>query len=221
MENIAIVVPTYNRLKNIKRCLANFEELDYPEIEIVIVCDGDLETYNKLMLNHSENVKLFLIDHQELVKATRYGIEHCKSEFLVYYNDDMVMNKDCLKIAMNEFKSKFKDEIGLIGFDDSINKWIGTVGLTTKKTIKKFDAWNPCYIHYYADTEIGLRTLRAKCFYWSHDAKVEHLHPLVNKAPWDKTYKDSEKNMLSDSICFTARNGVYKHLTREELEHES
>ena len=164
-EPIAIIIPTKDRLEKIKRCLVNLKEIDYPSVEIVVICDGDPTTYEELKKIVDPTVKLYLTEHQELVKATRYGIEHCESEFIVYYNDDMMMDKDCLSIGIREYKERFNGGEGLIGFDDGINKFIGAVGLTTKKTIKKFDAWNPIYIHFWADTELGVRTRNAGCFY--------------------------------------------------------
>ena len=221
MESIAIIVPTRNRYSIIRRCILNLLEVDYPEKEIMVICDDDLSTFNRLTLNLPGFYKMYTVERSELVKATIFGINNIESEFFVYYNDDMIMHKDCLTVAMKEFKERFKDGIGLIGFDDGINRWIGTVGLTTKKTVEKFDCWTPAYVHYYADTEIGVRTLKAGCFYWSHDAKVEHLHPLVNKAKWDNTYRESQPFLMRDGIAFTARNGVYVHKSREELEHEN
>ena len=224
-EPIAIIIPTKDRLKNMKRCLANLEQVNYPKIEIVVICDGDEKAFKALYgwvgVVTNAVYKCYLTNHQELVKATRYGIEHCDSEFIVYYNDDMMMDKDCLSIAMREWEERFNGGEGLIGFDDGINKFIGAVGLTNKKTIKKFDAWNPIYIHFWADTELGVRTRNAGCFYWSHDAKIDHLHPLVNKASWDRTYENSHKHLPIDTIHFIARNGVWTHRSREQLEHEA
>ena len=221
MEPIAIIIPTRNRYSNLRRCLLDLDKVDYPNKEILVICDDDLETYNSVMLNCPSPCKLFLTERLELVKATKFGIEQMKSDFFVYYNDDMMMDPKCLKIAIKEFQEKFKDGIGLIGFDDGINKFIGAVGLTNKKTVEKFDGWNPTYIHFWADTELGVRTRKAGCFYWSHDAKIDHLHPLVKKAPWDKTYEESHKHLDVDTVHFVVRNGVWVHRSREELEHES
>ena len=217
-EPIAIIIPTRNRFNKLKRCLLNLKEVDYPKKEILVVCDNDLETYNKLMLNPVDGIKLLLTERLEFVGAVRYGIKRCESDFFVYYNDDMLMDVNCLDVAIREFNDKFKDGIGLVGFDDSINLFIGTVGLTNKKTVEKFDAFPDAYIHFYSDTELGLRCRKAGCFFWSHDAKVDHIHPITKRAILDPTYIDSSKNLEHDRRSFVNRNGNYSHQSRDAIE---
>lgn len=218
-ESIAIIIPTRNRFPKLKRCLLNLEEVEYPEKEIIIICDDDLKSYNKLQFILTDNYECYLTRRLEFVGALRYGIAAMTSEFFVYYNDDMVMDKDCLSVAMREFKEKFNGGLGLVQFDDGINLFIGAVGLTTKETVKGFDAFSPDYIHFYSDTELGLRTRNNSCFFWSHDAKVEHLHPITKKAILDQTYIDSAKNLEHDRKVFVRRYGNYSHQSRDAIEH--
>ncbi len=40
LRECSVIVPTFNRLEYLKRCLASFQRIDFPNYEIVVVNDG-------------------------------------------------------------------------------------------------------------------------------------------------------------------------------------
>jgi len=205
MEAVTIVIPTRNRWEQLKRTMKNLKEVHCPDMKIVIVCDGDKETYKRADVLYGEEAKIYLIERSEYVKTTRFGIEKADTEFIVFYSDDFKMDKNCLKIAMKYFLENFKDGLGVIKFNDKFNEKVATVGLTTKKTIELLDAFNPEYKHYYVDTEIGFRAEKQGIFKYLKEAVCEHLHWSANKSEKDQTYNESEKLLKDDRATYIKR----------------
>jgi hypothetical protein len=65
------------------------------------------------------------------------------------------------------------------------------------------------YRHEYVDDE--LRGTAIKRGVWAHaaDAIVEHLHPTVNKADWDDSYREQGKRMRIDGPLFSRRRRLW------------
>lgn len=210
MEKISVVIPTRNRHDRLMETLRSLEKNTYKNIEIIIICDQDLDTYNKLMLNGVDkkySAKLiFTEDNIEWVAGIRLGIQHASGEFFVYGADDIIFKEDCLEKAMKYFIDKFIDGVGLVKLNDLQNPRLALHGLTTKKTIEKFDAFSKDYIHFYADTEFTIRTIMNNRFVFCEDAIAEHVHWANRKAYMDKVYVESLKALERDKQTYLSRN---------------
>lgn len=214
MEEVTIIIPTRNRFERLLRTLDSIEKNTYEKIKVLIICDQDEETYyklihpsNSLLKRRKDQYQVILTDvNVEWVAGIRLGIEKAGSEFIFYGADDLIFYKDSIELAMKCFSRHFTDEIGLIKINDLLNYGVATHGLTTKKTVRMFNGFSRDYVHYYADTELTVRTFEAGKLAHCLEAIVEHEHWLNKKVKKDVTYQLTERFLEDDKRTYLRRN---------------
>lgn len=90
---VSFVVPVYDVPKDVlKRCLMSLEDQDYPNIEVVVVFDGQNDELAKVFLPFSTkaNWKRITIEHAGACAARNAGFLESKGEILSFFNSDYI-----------------------------------------------------------------------------------------------------------------------------------
>jgi len=91
----SIIIPTYNRLPILEKCLRAMEAQDFElEYEIVVVDDGSTDqTIDFLKSQQTEfpHVRLYQQDHGGAAAARNLGIEKANGEIIVFIDSDLVV----------------------------------------------------------------------------------------------------------------------------------
>jgi len=202
MNKISVVIPTYNRLSSLKKCLLSVLENDYPDFEITIVddfsTDGTREYLEKLKVQ-SQKLKVILNEKNLGASASRNkGIRTAKGEWVAFIDDDCQAEKNWLsELAKKTGNEKAGFVIGnTIYFQDGYRgnfperlvnndeaSWPGSGNIAYRKKcldeIGSFDEENFFYAN--EDTELALRAVAKDWKYEkSLEAKVYH-----EKCFWD------------------------------------
>lgn len=104
----AVVVPTFNRLPYLKKCLASLLTLDFSNFEIIAVNDGSTDG-TKEFLDNFKNERVRVIhnsQNQGPSQSRNNGIKTVKGEFVAFTDDDCAVDKNWL----NELAKSFTDE---------------------------------------------------------------------------------------------------------------
>ncbi|MEM5867310.1 MAG: glycosyltransferase family 2 protein [Candidatus Aenigmatarchaeota archaeon] len=108
---VSIVIPTHNRKEKLIRLINSILESNYPEdkLEIIVVDDASTDgTYEKVK-EKFPNVKIFRNNKELFPSAARNrGFQLAKGEYILFIDDDNVVDKDCIK-KMVEFLEDHKD----------------------------------------------------------------------------------------------------------------
>ncbi len=113
----SVIVPTFNRLDEIKELLLSLEKQTLPKekFEIVIVDDGSTDTtedfVNELIKTGSLNLSFYKQDHKGPGPARNTGMEHSKGEYYIFVDSDCIADENWLK-----------------AYDDAINKPVAGFG---------------------------------------------------------------------------------------------
>lgn len=101
---LSIVIPTYNRLPILQKCLKALEQQQYDHTitnyEVVLVDDGSTDgTLNWLEENKLDfpHVWLFCQSHQGPAAARNLGIEKANGETIIFIDSDLVVTKTFLQ----------------------------------------------------------------------------------------------------------------------------
>jgi glycosyltransferase involved in cell wall biosynthesis len=110
---ISVVIPTYNRLPILQKCLAALEQQelsDYPsgtlrdrqieDYEIVLVDDGSTDqTLTWLQDNQTKlpHVKLYQQKHQGAAAARNLGVNNAQGDTIIFIDSDLVVTKSFLQ----------------------------------------------------------------------------------------------------------------------------
>ena len=102
---ISVVIPTYNRLPILKKCLLALEKQEFTarkinNYEIILVDDGSTDktlawlTENKCNLPH---LKLFQQEHQGAAAARNLGVKNAEGDTIIFIDSDLVVTEKFLQ----------------------------------------------------------------------------------------------------------------------------
>ena len=124
----SVIVPTFNRPRDLARCLAALTRLNYPrdEFEVLVVDDGgsvDLET---LVNAHRPSIQLKMLRQPNCGPgiARNKGAAHAAGQFLAFIDDDCAPQEGWLQALDSSLTRKPDALIGgsvLNGLPDNVN----------------------------------------------------------------------------------------------------
>lgn len=106
----SIVIPTYQRPKQLTACLHAVTQIDYPldQFEVIVVDDngGDDPSPAKIVAQFEGAVDLKLVSgtHAGAGLARNLGVSFSKGKFLFFTDDDCTPHKDILKLLEMRFQ---------------------------------------------------------------------------------------------------------------------
>lgn len=90
---ISIVIPTYNRLQQLKRVLDGLEKQTYPraEFEVIVVSDGSSDGTDSYLqsLKPSYNLRPLFQKNQGAAAARNHGVSRAEGEYVLFLDDDV------------------------------------------------------------------------------------------------------------------------------------
>ncbi|AFY69523.1 glycosyl transferase family 2 [Thalassoporum mexicanum PCC 7367] len=93
-EKWSVVIPTYNRLPILTKCLRSLENQDFEqEYEVIVIDDGSTDGTVEFLQTHTNefpHVKLFQRDHQGASIARNTGVEVATGEIILFIDSDLV-----------------------------------------------------------------------------------------------------------------------------------
>lgn len=90
MQNISVVIPTYNRSEFLKGAIESAIHQTHDDLEVVVVDDGSEEFYaSEIVDKYPEHVRCVVHkENQGLSAARNTGIEHSEGEYVAFLDDD-------------------------------------------------------------------------------------------------------------------------------------
>jgi len=102
---ISIIIPTYNRRNDLKKCLDTIKNQSYKNHEIIIVDDGSTDGTEDLIKNYPK-IKYFKQNNKGPGAARNLGIKYAKGDIVAFTDDDCIPYKDWLENALPYFKKQ-------------------------------------------------------------------------------------------------------------------
>lgn len=107
--DISIIIPTYNRNKLLFRHLAvAHEELSGLSCEIIVINDSKTNIVD-IPLEWQPSIRVYNNPKQGVASARNYGVTMAKSEFLLFVDDDMIINREAVLRAIAFLKMHGND----------------------------------------------------------------------------------------------------------------
>ena len=115
--DISVIIPVYNGIKVIRKCLNGFMASTYPNYEILIVDDGSTDDSVKICRQHDVTV-LQLPKQSGPGVARNVGSKEAKGELLLFVDSDVVVQPDTIEKVVKIFKEN-SDIAALFGSYDT------------------------------------------------------------------------------------------------------
>jgi glycosyltransferase involved in cell wall biosynthesis len=112
----SIIIPTYNRPKELYNCLKQLEQINYRNdtFEIIIVDDGSKLSLDSIVNNFNKRVDISLFKqiNQGPAVARNNGAQKARGKFLAFIDDDCLANKDWLNFMEDSLNKYPKSLVG-------------------------------------------------------------------------------------------------------------
>ena len=118
MPFVSVVLPTYNRLNQLKMVLAGLEKQTYPrdKFEVVVVSDGSTDGTNEYLqtLQTPFPLKLVCQENQGVAATRNHGVQQAQGEMILFIDDDVVPTPQLIDEHLNAHKNN-GDHVIVIG----------------------------------------------------------------------------------------------------------
>lgn len=203
MDKLTVVIPTRNRWEKLNRTIDSIPNVDY--IDIYVICDGDEDTYNKLLESNRNNIKVKLIPgHNGSVKCRNTAAKEVE-DGLLYSTDDIIFEEQSIELAYKLFNENFPDDDGAVSFKQNTDTASAMgVALLGKKLLGRFpnnQFLYPEYFHFSCQelTRLCKILSKTKKIRIADDrVRIKHFHPTLFKDEMDQTHVDGRRFRARD-----------------------
>jgi len=112
----SIIIPTYNRPRQLHECLKSIERLEFPKkrFEVIVVDDGSKIPLRKLIRSFDNHFSVKLVHQSNAgpAAARNSGAAHAMGDFLVFTDDDCLTVPNWLSKLEKRFNENPKNVIG-------------------------------------------------------------------------------------------------------------
>lgn len=104
---ISVIICTYNRAQNLKKCLAGLTEQTWDDLEVIIIDGGADDKTASVISQFSKKLKLTKIVYKssQLARARDRGWRKAKGEIVSWIDDDVVASKNWAKSIVEILKN--------------------------------------------------------------------------------------------------------------------
>src|SRR3989338_4844277 len=93
---VSIVIVNYNGKDLTLNLLKSISKLNYKNYEIILVDNASTDGTQEIMKNIFKNVKLVENKKNLGYSGTNSSIKYCKGKYILFLNNDMELDKNCL-----------------------------------------------------------------------------------------------------------------------------
>ena len=117
--NVSIVIPSYYRVHDLKRCIeALRRQVSLPSEVVIVIRDSDLDTWNfcNALKEDLFRVNLVSVSAPGVIAAMNRGLESAEGEIIAFTDDDAAPHPDWITRVVDQFDQD--SEIGGVGGRD-------------------------------------------------------------------------------------------------------
>jgi len=198
MQEILIIVPTRHRFKPLRRMLDSC--IQEPGVSIIVVCDGDRETFERLDDVQAHNLQVLLSEEHIGAVACRNLASPMAEDGLLYATDDIIFQPEAIQKALRSFNYHFPDDDGVVGFRQLQEHHPCGIGLVGRKFLDRYPGrrlFYPGYWHF-ACQEIHWLASKFGRFHYEPDAVVDHQSPNQYRELLDQTHVEARLRRAED-----------------------
>lgn len=198
MEVISLLCPTRGRPASMQRIWDSVVETasSLEKIEMLYYIDDDdqpsLDMFAELREKYPDN--LILLQGPSIVLSEMWNrcSEACSGTIIGCCGDDIVFRTSEWDTMLRDEFAKYDDRILMVyGRDGIQDQRLATHPFISKKWVEVTGYFFPPYFEFgYNDAWITDVAARIKRIQYLPEFYTEHMHPAVNKAEWDVTYRN-------------------------------
>ena len=173
VPRVSVVLPTYNRLHQLKRVLAGLENqtCPLPDFEVIVVSDGSSDGTNEFLQKVVTPLQLTAVmqANQGVAAARNQGVAHAQGDLVLFIDDDVVPTPQLMAEHLR-FHETYEKDVVVLGpmltpLDTRLSPW---TQWEQDMLVKQYEAmmsgsWNPTARQFYTGNSSLARRLVVDC----------------------------------------------------------
>jgi glycosyltransferase involved in cell wall biosynthesis len=94
---ISVIIPCYNSVKTIEKCLDSIFKQTYQEFEVIVVDDGSTDNLLEVLTGYANKLVILQQENKGAPTARNYGFKISRGEFIIFLDADIVMKPQMLE----------------------------------------------------------------------------------------------------------------------------
>lgn len=111
-DKVTVVVPVFNTLEYLSRCINSIKNQTYQNIEILIINDGSTDESKRmceLIANQDKRIRVINQDNKGLAEARNVGIEQASGEFICFIDSDDYIENSMIEVLLKSIQQTNAD----------------------------------------------------------------------------------------------------------------
>ena len=111
---LSIIVPVYNRTKEIEELLESLNNQTNKNFEIIIVEDGSSQRCDLVVENNKDkfNIKYFYKENTGPGQSRNFGCEKAEGNYFIILDSDCILPSQYIEVVLNFLNTNFADAFG-------------------------------------------------------------------------------------------------------------
>lgn len=157
----SVVIPTYNNLSELQRCLGALEQVVDPDFEVLVCVDGSTDGTFEWLAEAALDLQLKVLHHPDRANrgrsATRnLSLPHIRGKYTLFLDSDMEVPPEIFQFHLAELNAGGTVSIGPVHYRNSAsNLW---VRYTSERGVAKYPPGSEVPFHYFITPNTALPT---------------------------------------------------------------
>lgn len=232
-ETISICILTYNRIECLKRQLIHLTNIDYDNLELIVVDNCSSDNTQQIMENDFNDIVYIRTATNLGAAARNIGIKRASGNIIITLDDDIIgLTKDCILRIVDKFSTSAK--LGIINFkiinhiNYEICNWVhhckqelfseeefltyeiteGAVAFR-KEIFDKVGYYPDHFFISHEGLDLALRTIdMGYCIIYFPHVTVIHFHSDLGRKSWYNYYYDTRNLFLIAARYFPVSHAL-------------
>jgi hypothetical protein len=215
-----IVIPTLGRTEKLLNAVGSIAQaitLIPDERVFLYIYYSNKEDFDKDTIGFLKYPWIFTRLLEEPYNVGTFWNKHIKEnifDIMIYLNDDVILEIQCLKKIVEIFNTKFQDLDGIVGIrqknipsSQALQTAFGAIGVAYTERFPDKKVFPFMYKRFYGDKEIFEYSTKINKLYFSEDGpELIHLHPAFTKENVDNTHVSVRKYLKDDRLLYEKRH---------------
>lgn len=202
MSRFDVVIPTYNRVEKLKKCLASLRNQTFQDFNVFVVADNNCEATRKAY-GKDDLGDVGIIFNQKCKKAPRIWNSFLRdnpNRSICFICDDVELDGNCFEelLKIDNLDDK------LIGFNQKnlevgCKAAMGFVGTKFADRFNERQVWCPDYDNMHVDGELIDSAVHFGAFFYAPQCRLVHHHPVTDVRLFDETHNKTREHAQQDA----------------------
>lgn len=226
MRELVLIIPMLHRAHRVAPLIASIEEATECDHSILFVAtDGDHDVIAEVEKHRGVRLEVIAANTVgDYAKKINHGYRVSDEPLLFLGACDLHFHPGWFDVAARHILDQRNDrvQVGVVGTQDLANPRVRARRHSTHSLVSRAyvaergtidepgKVLHEGYIHEFVDDEFVATAKKRRAFMFENRSVVEHLHPMVGKAPLDEMYVAQGARMVTDRRTFQKRAHLWR-----------